>query len=139
MKSSFPVAVPLACITTLPVLAIAAGAVAIATLAAYLLPVWQWDALGYHLPFVNFALQRGTFADIPVDVPYLSTYPHVVEFVFSAWRALLPDDRLVELAHLPFGVLGAMAIALIAYRQGARADTAVVAGAVWLTLPASHT
>ena len=122
--------------STLPVLAVAAGAVAIATLAAYLLPVWQWDALGYHLPYVNFALQRGTFADIPVDVPYLSTYPHVVESIFIAWRALLPDDRLVELAHLPFGVLGAMAIALIASRQGVRADTAVAAGAVWLTLPA---
>jgi hypothetical protein len=122
--------------STLPVLVVAAGAVVIATLAAYLLPVWQWDALGYHLPYVNFALQRGTFADIPVDVPFLSTYPHVVEDVFIAWRALIPDDRLVELGHLPFGVLGATAIAVIAYRQGARAGTAVAAGAVWLTLPA---
>ena len=108
----------------------------IAATAAYLLPVWQWDALGYHLPYVNFALQHGTFGDIPADVPYLSTYPHVVEHVFIAWRALIPDDRLVELAHLPLGVLGALAIAVIAQRQGARADTAIAAGAVWLTLPA---
>jgi len=91
--------------------------------------------LGYHLPYVNFALQRGTFADIPVDVAYVSTYPHVVEHVFIAWRALIPDDRLVELAHLPFGLLGATAVGVIAYRQGARAS-AVAAGAVWLTLPA---
>ena len=97
---------------------IAACGLAIATVAAYLLPVWQWDALGYHLPYVNFALQRGTFADIPVDVPYLSTYPHVVEYVFIAWRALIPDDRVVELAHLPFGLLGALAIAAIAERHG---------------------
>jgi hypothetical protein len=122
--------------STLPVLGVAACALTIATLAAYLLPVWQWDALGYHLPYVNFALQRGTFADIPVDVPYLSTYPHVVEYVFISWRALIPDDRLVELAHLPFGLLGATAIAVIAYRQAARADTAAAAGAAWLTLPA---
>jgi hypothetical protein len=66
-------------VATLPLLLVAACGLAIATAAAYLLPVWQWDALGYHLPYVNFALQRGTFADIPVDVPYLSTYPHVVE------------------------------------------------------------
>ena len=122
-------------LSTLPVLGVAAFALVVVTLAAYLLPVWQWDALGYHLPYVNFALQRGTFADIPVDVAYVSTYPHVVEDVFIAWRALIPDDRLVELAHLPFGLLGATAVGLIAYRQGARAS-AVAAGAAWLTLPA---
>jgi hypothetical protein len=122
-------------LSTLPVLGVAAFALVVVTLAAYLLPVWQWDALGYHLPYVNFALQRGTFADIPVDVAYVSTYPHVVEDVFIAWRALIPDDRLVELAHLPFGLLGATAVGVIAYRQGARAS-AVAAGAVWLTLPA---
>ena len=122
-------------LSTLPVLGVAAFALGVVTLAAYFLPVWQWDALGYHLPYVNFALQRGTFADIPVDVAYVSTYPHVVEHVFIAWRALIPDDRLVELAHLPFGLLGATAVGVIAYRQGARAS-AVAAGAVWLTLPA---
>ncbi len=122
-------------LSTLPVLGVAAFALGVVTLAAYLLPVWQWDALGYHLPYVNFALQRGTFADIPVDVAYVSTYPHVVEDVFIAWRALIPDDRLVELAHLPFGLLGATAVGVIAYRQGARAS-AVAAGAAWLTLPA---
>ncbi len=121
---------------TLPLLAVATGAIALAIAALYLLPVWQWDALGYHLPYVNFALQRGTFADIPDDVAYLSTYPHIVEYAFIAWRALLPDDRLVELAHVPFGLLGALAIATIARRQGARADHAVAAGAAWLTLPA---
>src|SRR4029079_13754659 len=122
-------------LSTLPVLGVAAFALGVVTLAAYFLPVWQWDALGYHLPYVNFALQRGTFADIPVDVAYVSTYPHVVEHVFIAWRALIPDDRLVDLAHLPFGLLGATAVGVIAYRQGARAS-AVAAGAVWLTLPA---
>ena len=75
---------------TLPLLAVATAAIALAIAAAYLLPVWQWDALGYHLPYVNFALQRGTFADIPDDVAYLSTYPHIVEYAFIAWRALLP-------------------------------------------------
>lgn len=117
------------------------GAVVVATLAlvvvtGYLLPIWQWDALGYHLPYVDFALQHGTFADVPDDVPYISTYPHVVEFAFIAWRAMLPDDRLVELAHVPFGLLGAAAIAGIARRHGARPDHALAAGAAWITVPA---
>jgi hypothetical protein len=123
-------------VETLPVLLVAAAAVVIAVVAAYYLPIWQWDALGYHLPYVNFALQRGTFADLPADVAYISTYPHVVEDVFIAWRSQLPDDRLVELAHLLFGVLGALAIATIARRLGARPAHAVAAGAAWLTLPA---
>lgn len=121
---------------TLPVLLVAAAAVGIAVAAAYLLPVWQWDALGYHLPYVNFALQHGTFADVPADVAYLSTYPKIVEHTFIAWRAMLPDDSLVDLAQLPFGLLGALAIVVIARGQGARSDAAVAAGAAWLTLPA---
>lgn len=121
---------------TAPLLAVGLAAVTLATVAAYYLPVWQWDALGYHLPYVNLLLQRGTFADVPADVPYLSTYPHVVENAFAAWRALLPDDRLVELGHLFFGLLGALAISAIARGLGARADHAVAAGAAWLTLPA---
>jgi len=121
---------------TAPLLLVATAAVAFAVMAAYYLPVWQWDALAYHLPYVNLVLQNGTFADVPPDVPFLSTYPHVVEWAFTAWRALLPDDRLVDLAQLPFGLLGSLAIATTAHRQGARPDHAVAAGAAWLTLPA---
>lgn len=126
---------PLA-IATVPVLMVAAVAVAITVAVAYLLPVWQWDALGYHLPYVNFALQRGTMADVPADVPYLSTYPKVVENTFIAWRAMLPDDTMVDLGQLPYGLLGALAISVIARRQGACPAAALAAGAVWLTLPA---
>lgn len=121
---------------TAPVIAVVVIALAIVIAAAFYLPVWQYDALGYHLPFVNFALQHGTLADVPADVPYLSSYPHIVEYTFIGWRAMLPDDTLVELAHLPFGLLGSLAIATIAHRQGARPDHAVAAGAAWLTLPA---
>ena len=91
---------------------------------------------GLSLALCGLCTANGTFADIPKDVPYLSTYPHTVEYVFIAWRALIPDDRLVDLAQLPFGLLGAPAIATIARRQGARADHAAAAGAAWLTLPA---
>ena len=123
-------------VETAPVLLVGLAAVVLAVVAAYFLPVWQYDALGYHLPYVNFALQRGTFADIPADVPYLSSYPHIVEDALIFWRALLPDDRLIELAHLMFGLLGALAIATIARQAGARTASAVAAGVIWLTLPA---
>lgn len=119
-----------------PIAVLAATALMVASASAYFIPVWQWDALGYHLPYVNFALQKGTLADVPPDVPYISTYPHGVESFFIAWRAMLPDDRLVDAAQIPLGLLGAASIAFIARELGARVDHAVAAGLLWLGLPA---
>lgn len=120
----------------LPFAAVAAFTLLAATVAAYLLPIWQWDSIGYHLPYVSFALQEGSLAGVPTDIPYVSSYPHAVELLFVAWRAMLPDDRLVDAAQLPLGVLGALATACIARELGARRDHAVAAGCAWLTLPA---
>jgi len=123
-------------VTNAPALALCGAGLALAVLAARWVPVWQWDALGYHLPFVNFVLQRGTLADVPQDVPYLSTYPHDVELLYAVFRAMLPDDRLVDLGQLPLGLLGGLATAALARRAGARPDDALAVGALWLTLPA---
>lgn len=119
-----------------PVVAVSGAAVAATALAAYFLPVWQWDGLGYHLPYVNFALQDHGFAGVPEDMAYLGTYPHAIEDYFLAWRAMLPDDRLVDAAQIPLGLIGALAIAVIARQAGARRDHAAAAGLLWLTLPA---
>jgi hypothetical protein len=122
--------------TTVPLLAVAAGALLVTVAAAVLLPVWQWDALGYHLPYVDFALQVHGTRGIPRDMPYISTYPHNAELLFVALRAMLPDDRLVDLGQIPLGILGAVATAGIARRLGASRPLAVAAGAAWLVVPA---
>lgn len=119
-----------------PYVITACAALLVSVAAAYLLPIWQWDSLGYHLPFVDFALQEGSLSGVPDDMFYISTYPHVVEYAFLAWRAMLPDDRLVDAAQIPFGLLGALAVATLARDLGARRDHAVAAGLAWLTLPA---
>ncbi len=118
------------------ILGVAAFALGTAGFAAYLLPIWQWDAVGYHLPYVNFVLQGKGFAEVPTGAPYISTYPHVVEMFFVAWRAMLPDDRLVDLAQVPFGFLGAVAVCALARQFGAKPAHAVAAGALFVTLPA---
>jgi len=120
----------------LPLLAVSSLGVLAACAAAYWLPVWQWDALGYHLPFANFVLQDAGFAGLPPDVPYISTYPHNVELLFAALRSLLPDDRLVDIGQLPLGLVAAGAVAGIARELGARVPEAVAAGASFLALPA---
>ena len=122
--------------STLPALGVVVASLAILFLTAYWLPVWQWDSLGYHLPFVNFVLQGGGFRDLPPDVPYLSTYPRNVELLFAALRLVLPDDRLVDVGQIPLGLVGAVATAAIASEWGARRPDALLAGACWLLVPA---
>ena len=121
---------------TAPLVAAAVVALGVAVLAAFWLPVWQWDALGYHLPFVNFALVAGSLDGVPSDMPYVSTYPHNVEMLMIALRAMLPDDRLVDLAQVPFGLLGGAATAGIARRVGASRPVALASGAAWILAPA---
>ena len=43
---------------TLPLVLVGFTVLVLAVVAAYHLPVWQWDALGYHLPYVNFAFTQ---------------------------------------------------------------------------------
>lgn len=120
----------------LPTASVALAALGLATLAAFWLPIWQWDSLGYHLPFVNFVLQGGGRAELPYDVPYLSTYPRNVELLFVALRATLPDDRLVDVAQIPFGLICVAATAAIARELGATRVHALIASSLFLTLPA---
>jgi hypothetical protein len=94
---------------TSPVLLVALAGLALATIAVRWLPVWQWTRSAT-IAYVNFVLQHGRISDVPVDVPYVSTYPHAVELLFTAFRAMLPDDRLVEWAHVPLGLLGGLGV-----------------------------
>lgn len=116
---------------------VAAGcALLLALTAAALLPIWQWDSIGYHLPVVSFFLQEGRSSTLPKYVPYVSTYPVNVECLYALWRAFLPTDELVDVAQLPFGLLGAVATGALARRMGATAWQGLAAGVLWLTLPA---
>jgi hypothetical protein len=120
---------------TLSVLLVAAAALVTVTVAALLLPVWQWDSLGYHLPFVHFTLGARSPSGVPHDLEYIGSYPHDVELFFVALRACLPDDRLIDLGQLPFGIAGAIVTAALARREGASQNAALVAGAAWLFVP----
>jgi hypothetical protein len=53
-----------------------------------------------------------------------------------ALRAMLPDDRLVDVAQIPCGLFGAIATAGIARRCGASRAASLAAGAGWILAPA---
>jgi hypothetical protein len=118
-----------------PALGLGRATLSIAVVSARLLPVWQWDAFGYHLPFVNFVLQSSGFAGVPADLRYISTYPHNIKLGMVWLRAMLPDDRLVDLAQVAYGAGGAVVIAALGRRLGASKQLALLGGAAWLTLP----
>ncbi len=122
----------------IPIVLVASVGIGSVCLAAYWLPIWQWDSLGYHLPFVNFVLQDGGIQGLPEDVGYLSTYPRNVELLFVAMRATLPDDRIIDCAQIPFGLIAACATAGIARQLGATRAAALGAGCLLLTLPAVY-
>src|SRR5690606_6249580 len=119
-----------------PVDVVGACALFLALLSVVLLPIWQWDSLGYHLPFVNFVLQDGGHRGLPPDVPYLSTYPRNVALLFTALRSVMFDDRLLDLGQLPLGIIGALAIYAIARELGASLRAARIAGWMWICTPA---
>ncbi|WP_394827608.1 hypothetical protein [Pendulispora albinea] len=122
---------------TVPLLVVAGAALGIAILVARWLPIWQWDSLGYHLPYVNFVLVGRGLDAVPTHIPYLSSYPHNVDRFMVALRAMLPDDRLVDLAQVPLAIPGAAATAGIARLAGAERAHAVAAGAAWILVPAT--
>jgi len=119
-----------------PLLAVGCATIGIAVLAARWLPVWHWDSLGYHLPYVNFFLFAHGPSGVPQDVPYLSTYPHNIELFTIGLRSMLPDERLIDLAQVPLGVIGAMAVGGVARLYGAERAYAIAAGCAWLAIPA---
>ena len=120
---------------TAPLVAAAVVALGVAVLAAFWLPVWQWDALGYHLPFVDVALVAGSLDGVPSDMPYVSTYPHNVEMLDRAPRDA-PGRPAGQFAQVPFGLLGGAATAGIARRVGASRPVALASGAAWILAPA---
>jgi len=101
--------------TGLPLLVIGV-VVILAAATARIVPIWQWDSIGYHLPFVQFVVQAGGFSGVPRDVAYLSTYPHNIELAMVWLQLMLPDDRLIDVAQIPYGVGGAVLISCIARR-----------------------
>ncbi len=121
---------------TLLVLFAGVAAVGLAVAAARWLPIWAWDAAGYHLPFVNYVVQSGASRAVPDALTYVSAYPHDAEYLFAILRLGLPDDTWLDAAQIPFALLGAIAVAATAVRWGAPRSSALAAGALWLASPA---
>jgi hypothetical protein len=110
-------------------------ALGFAAVAAWRFAPWAWDALGYHLPIVTDAIATHSLRTVPTNIPYVNAYPRAIETFFVAVRTLLPDDRWIDFAQAPFGLLACVAIAAFARRAGAPAPRAVAFGLGFFAVP----
>ncbi|AGC42353.1 hypothetical protein MYSTI_01004 [Myxococcus stipitatus DSM 14675] len=99
-------------------------------------PNWAWDVVWYHVPKTNYAVQTGSITWVETSVWYVNGYPELTELL-SVWNVLLPrHTRLDDLSQVPFGVLGALAVAAWCRRASASPALSASLGAMWLALPA---
>ena len=118
-----------------PAWGVAFVSLASAMLAAWMLPPWAWDGLGYHLSIVHDALQTGALRRGISWIPYVDAYPRHIDLVYVAVRVLLPDDTWIDAAQAPFGLLLALATAALAARSGVGELRSLALGALTLTVP----
>ncbi len=117
------------------VLAVGVVGLLLSATSAVLLPIWSWDALGYHLPIVYDAMQTGELRWVPTSVPFVNVYPRATELYFLWCRLQLGDDALVDFCQAPFGIAAVVASASLARRAGASAPRAIAYGVAYLAVP----
>jgi hypothetical protein len=101
---------------------------------AWILPPLGFDALWYHLTTVAWWLQNGRITGNPL-VLWSDVYPADSE-LGATWIALfLHKDTFVDLAQLPIGIMGALAVVGIARTVGVTKQMAAAAGALFFLSP----
>ena len=89
----------------------AAFALGVQALLAVCFRAWGWDAVWYHVPITNLAIQEHGLGFVPTSGEWLLGYPRNLELI-SVWNVLLPGSTLLEnVAQLPFAALGCLSLA----------------------------
>ncbi len=112
------------------------ASIGLAIFAAWVLPPWSWDGLGYHLPFAFDAISEGTMRPIASSAPYVNTYPHLGDVFLIAFRLSLLDGTFIELAQLFFTPLLVLTLALWARRAAVPTSRALAMAMLVLAIPA---
>jgi hypothetical protein len=104
-------------------------------LQAWFLSPFLADVTSYHLPKVAEWVVRGTiFVDMGPD--QRSWFPAGMELVDAWWVVFFHHDVLIEMAGIEFLALGAASTAALASRLGLAPSSALLAGALYATVPA---
>ncbi len=112
----------------------ALGQTAAAAAIAWVFPPYAWDGLSYHLPAVAHWVQNERIGFTPYWI-YTNVYPMNAELVFTWPTVLMGNDTLADAGQLPFALLGAIAVAVIARALGVRRSLAVVAACMFVLTP----
>jgi hypothetical protein len=94
-------------------LAVYCSGVLLLALVRALAPPTAWDSLVYHLAGPRLYLESGAISH-PLDLPYLG-FPQLVGMLFT-WGMGLAGERAAAPIHWFYGVLGALALAVLGRR-----------------------
>jgi len=100
-----------------------------------LFPATDFDGNSYHLTFIANVIQNHNFFDAPTSLLWLNGYPKGGEFI-GMWNMLIPHtDTLVDLAQVPFLILGIYALYETATALGADKKQARFSALLFLFIP----
>ncbi|MFI9503251.1 hypothetical protein [Nocardia sp. NPDC052566] len=104
---------------------------------AHLMAKVDYDSLAYHWLGPDVWVQAGRIMGSPQNI-FADTYPDD-QGLLSCWSGLfLGTMRYTWLSHVPFFVMGALAVAAIARHFGAGRHWATVAALLWLATPVTY-
>jgi len=106
---------------------LAALAFVILIVLAGALPPVRYDELAYHLPMVAAMRQDHSLLFAPMNRPTIDGYPKHVEIWFFHVLEAFGSDRWVEVAQLPFALVGMLGVYTLARRFGAAKPSAALA------------
>jgi len=122
-------------VANVPAVYLLAALAARLLLHAWFLSPFLGDVTSYHLPKVAEWVVHGTiFTDLGPD--RRSWFPAGLELVDTWWVVFLRHDVLIEMAGIEFLALGAASTVALASRLGLAPSAALLAGAVYATVPA---
>ena len=114
---------------------LAVAGLSLALLAAVALPLFAYDALGYHLPVIANWLDEGRVAWVNSDDPIRNGYPLGQEAIGALLVAATGSTRWVALPSFLYVAAGALSIWLFAEQIGVRRQIARASGALFALVP----
>ena len=119
---------------TAAIVVVAAAALAWRLVIAYVMPVYAYDALNYHMPTVAEWIRSGRLAESPVN-ECCAGYPANGELFVTWVGVLVGTDTWVDGVQIVCAALGAVATAGIARLAGLGRSASVLAGSLFVITP----
>ncbi len=102
---------------------------------AFIFPATDFDGNAYHLTFIANAIQNHDIYDVSTSLKWLNGYPKGGELL-QMWGVIVPhNDIFVDLAQLPFIILGVISLYEISLILGVKKRDARFVALIYVFIP----